>query len=189
MRKMLFLSIAVLSVAGLHGPRGSRQHLAVSAEAPLDASRTELDASRTGALEEPCEAGCSVGSHPVTPLTANEYREQLRRIARGPEGDRTQALETLLFHGTQVRELARDLGLGPLEGEQAALLRRELARTHARLWLRVVDEQGEVRAEVDGVRFPIGRKEHIHPVARNLQPPEISGTIQRTGLRHLWTRL
>ena len=186
MRKTLFLFIAVLSIVGLEWLRGSGQQEGPPARALLEIAPPEAQET----LKEACAAGCSVGSHPITPLAASEYREHLQALAQGPEDTRTKALETLLFHGPQVRELTRELGLAPLAGEPAARLRRELARTHARLWLRVVDEQGEVRAAVDGERFPIGRKEHVHAsVARNLQPPEISGTIQRTGLHHLWTRI
>ena len=141
-------------------------------------------------LGEACEAGCSVGNHPIAPLTEAEYLELLGEFSASSGERRTEALETLLFHGRQVSDFSARLGTGPLGGKDAEFILRELSRTHARLWLRLVDDAGVVRARVDGARFPVGQKEHVHVSStHDLQPPEISGTIHRTGLHHLWTRI
>ena len=55
-----------------------------------------------------------------------------------------------------MRRLLAQRGRGSLGGELGRLLRRELRRTYVRLWLRVVDERGVVRASVEGARMPIG---------------------------------
>ena len=68
-------------------------------------------------------------------------------------------------------------------------LKQELARCHAQIQLRIIDAQGKQRMTFDR-RVPIGIKQHLHPKAADgFTPPEISFTIQRVGLEHLWTRL
>ena len=136
-----------------------------------------------------CATGCAVGNHPITPLGELGYLGALERMATGSAAEKEAALETLLFHGLETRDLLADLGTGPLAPSDAALLRRELSRRHARLSVRVVDETGVVRAEIDHARFRVGIKEHVHATTERLQPPEVSGTVHRTGLHHLWTRL
>ena len=149
------------------------------------ASAALSDSSASG-----CQAGCSTANHPVRDLTEPEYRAHLAQWVSAQGEESTAALETLLFHGRQARRFVSDLGLVDLPVERASFLLRELSRTHARVWLRLVDDHGVIRASVDGARFPIGEKEHV-PVTSSvrLQPPEISGTVHRTGLHHLWTRI
>lgn len=149
----------------------------------------DVDFPRNEAPES-CSTGCSTTSHPIRPLTDGDFRRLVAGLAGGSDVERRTAMETLLFHGTQVRDLVARLGLEALGEERGRTLRRELSRTHARLWLRLVDEEGVLRASVDGARMPVGQKEHIHATTtRDLQPPEVSGTIHRTGVDHLWIRL
>ena len=66
----------------------------------------------------------------------------------------------------------------------------ELARTHAFLSVRLVAEDGTERVRLDRARILIGEKQHFFPeTAAGLQAPEISGTLQRVGVSHLWARL
>ncbi len=98
-------------------------------------------------------------------------------------------LETLLFHAPQVVPYLREEGCGALNSDHADFLKRELSRTHARIQLRVIDANGKERMTFDR-KVPIGEKQHLHPKeAEGFAPPEISFTVQRVGLRHLWTRL
>lgn len=153
-------------------------------------SKVEPALPTSPASSAECATGCAVGNHPIEPLSADDYRSALRGLAAGGSDERARALETLLFHGTRTSELMERLGTGRLDGEDAALLRRELSRTHARLSLRLVDESGTVRARVDRARFPIGVKEHVHATGSvDLPAPEVSGTVHRTAPHHLWTRL
>lgn len=144
-----------------------------------------------------CKTGCSVGNHPIEPLAEGEFLGLVEGLADDdlPETERTRALEMLLFHGARTRELIAKHGLDALEPSLADSLRRELSRTHARLSLRIIDEHDVVRAVLDEARMPVGVKEHVHVSAADpsapdaLQPFEVSGTVHRTGMRHLWARL
>jgi len=139
---------------------------------------------------EACEAGCSISSHPVEPLLRAEYLDLVKTYANGDEGKRLSALETLLFHAPHTRQFMDVIGTPQLGDMEASILRDELSKTHVRLWLRVVDQDGIVRARIDGARFPISQKTHLHMTdTRDLPTPEVSGTIYRTGLHHLWTRI
>ena len=180
-RYFFILIAAFVSVAWLqHGAR----RIEATPEAEIPAAGKSL------ADQEGCAAGCAIGNHPIEPITEGEYRSLLGSLANGSAKERHDALETLLFHGREARGYVDRLGTDPLSSEQARGLRRELAKTHVRLWLRLVDERGVVRAQIDGEVFPIGERTHMaFTDSKDLQLPEASGTIHRTGLHHLWTRM
>jgi len=137
-----------------------------------------------------CQAGCSTSSHPIDPLTRPEYLHLLDTFTNGNGESRASALETLLFYGHHVRDWIDGADGQRLSDEDESFLCDELAKTHVRLWMRLVDGKGIVRAKVDGVRVPIGSKSHVHMTdTHDLQAPEVSGTVYRTGLHHLWTRI
>ena len=178
----LVIAVVALAVGGHRWLSGAKE-IAPEAEAVSGAGAVSKD-------DRACQAGCSIGNHPITPLTGEEYQGLLGELSNGTTEEQAAALEMLLFHGARSRELIADVGLGSLDPERAELLRRELSRTHARVWLRLVDEHGITRVSIDGARFPLGIKEHVHAtVTHDLPPPEISGTVHRTGLHHLWTRI
>ena len=146
--------------------------------------------STADASDEVCATGCSVGNHPIVPLTSTELKELFEHFSTASGKERESALDTLLFHGHQSRGQLDAIGSAFLVPEQLEFLRRELSKTHARVWMRVVDDRGVVRAGINGHRFPIGIKEHAHVEnTMDLPAPEISGTVHRTGLHHLWTRI
>lgn len=139
--------------------------------------------------EKRCAAGCSAAGPPAAELGPAEIATCLEEIASQPLGEASLELETLLFHARQVVPYLHAKGLGPLRSEQTMFLKRELARTHAHIQIRVVDAAGKQRMTFDR-RVPIGVKQHLHPgEAQGFAPPEISFTIQRVGLHHLWSRL
>ena len=136
-----------------------------------------------------CAAGCSVAEPAVAKLGAGEIAHCLGKMADQPVGEASLELETLLFHAGQVIPYLQASGPGPLKSQQSRFLKRELARSHAHLRLRVIDAEGKERMSFDR-RVPIGVKQHLHPEAADgFAPPEISFTIHRVGLHHLWTRL
>ncbi len=160
-----------------------------------DRTNLTLDAEpdRAGAESDSpkgCQTGCSISSHPVEPLIRTEYLDLVRTYASRDAETRLSALETLLFHAPRTRQFMDDIGTPQLGATEASILREELSKTHVRLWLRIVDQDGTVRAKIDGALFAISQKTHIHMTStRDLSPPEVSGTIYRTGLHHLWTRI
>jgi len=136
-----------------------------------------------------CAAGCSVAGPPAAELSPAKIASCLGQIANQPLGEASLELETLLFHAGQVVPYLQDKGMAPLNSEQARFLKRELARTHAHIRLRIVDAEGNERMTFDRL-VPIGVKQHLHAKeAQGFAPPEISFTIHRVGLHHLWSRL
>ena len=105
----------------------------------------------------------------------------MTRCAAEPLDETGRAFETLLFYGRQARQL--------LESEGAAVLRRELARAHVRVSIRLTDERGVVRAELYPTRAPLDRRHVFEMKTHNVQPLVVSGTVKRVGLYHLWKRL
>jgi hypothetical protein len=139
--------------------------------------------------EPKCAAGCSAAEAPTNELGAKEVARCLREIAKQPVGEASLELETLLFHAGQVIPYLQTFGQEPLESEHSHFLKRELARSHAHIQLRVVDSNGRERMTFDR-HVPIGVKQHLHSEeAEGFAPPEVGFTIQRVGLHHLWTRL
>jgi len=124
-------------------------------------------------------------------LSRADLERLLHTWSADPDGDEGRlALDTILFHGPRARALAWQAGFGALAPDRARFLARELERDHARLALRLVDDAGAVRLHLPPTRVPLGEKQHIvvHD-AGGLQPPEVSGTVKRVGLSHLWVRL
>ena len=139
--------------------------------------------------EQVCASGCAVSRHPTKELTKTDYRQLLRQFLREPISEDSQALESLLFFGWQTREMIKKYGTGPLDPRRAAVLQDELARTHANISIRVVDENGIVRSSLPQTSVPLDRRHVFSMTVNKVQPLVTSGTVKRVGLHHLWTRL
>ena len=139
--------------------------------------------------EQVCASGCAVSRHPTKELTITVYRRLLRQFQHEPISEDSQALETLLFYGRQTSEMIIDNGIGPLGRQRAAVLQDELARTQAKISIRVVDENGVVRSSLPQTSVPLDRRHVFSMDVNKVQPLVTSGTIKRVGLHHLWTRL
>ena len=142
-------------------------------------------------LDEVCATGCSAASYVDGELSQAELARLLavwESAPASPEGE--LALDTLLFYGPQTRALAWRSGFDGLSHSRAKLLARELERDQARVSVRLVNEAGEERLYLPPTRFPLGEKQHVMAErTSDLQPPEVSGTVKRVGLSHLWVRL
>ena len=152
-----------------------------------------VDGEPAHATHEPestCATGCAAVKDGGPVLSEEEYRALVDDFTRGAPDVRLAALEALLFHGSRARDLVDRLGTGALDDESRAMLDAELARTHAFLSVRLVAEDGSERIRLDRARIPIGEKQHLFPeTAVGMPAPEISGTLQRVGVSHLWARL
>lgn len=137
-----------------------------------------------------CVGSCSAVKDDHPDLPTHRYHELIAQFAKQPLSEKSKALETLLFHHARAQTLLADHGAPGLDEKRRALLARELKRTHAWLEARLIDEHGVVRVHLKPTRVPLGIKQHLWPkdvVA--IQPTEVSGTVKRVGLYHLWTRL
>jgi len=137
---------------------------------------------------EVCATGCSAVPGLDKDLTEAKFRELIAAYATQPMTEESEALEALLFHGAATRALL-ETATFELDAERADFLRRELAITHARVDVRVIDEHGRERMHLGETRFPLGEKQHVHAhETARLQSPEVSGTVHRVGVKHLWAR-
>jgi hypothetical protein len=139
---------------------------------------------------EACTTGCAAVKDGGPELSEEEYRALIDDFAWGAFDERHAAFEALLFHGSRARDLVERLGTGALDAVSRDRLDTELARTHALLSVRLVAEDGSERVRLERARIPIGEKQHLIPeTAVGIPAPEISGTLQRVGVSHLWARL
>ncbi len=136
-----------------------------------------------------CASGCAASRHPTDRLTRPLFRRLMAQFAHQPADETSPAFETLLYYGRQAKEFVDSEGTSPLDPERAAVLRRELSCTHARISIRVVDEHGVVRTSLPPTRVPLDRRHVFEMDTNNLQPLQTSGTVKRVGLYHLWNRL
>jgi hypothetical protein len=144
----------------------------------------------TNTLGEPCKTGCRVTTHDIPVLddaTISTLVEDLAEETR--PGSDSVALETLLFHADSLRRYVGTHGAAAL-GRHRELLVHELTITHAIMQVRVVDEAGLLRAQFAPTRVPLGHKTHHFATQTHRLPGlEVSGTVIRVGLEHVWSRL
>lgn len=139
---------------------------------------------------EICATGCALAATGAKELSEGEFLSLLSDLSSEGWSTDNSALETLLFHGPRSRALLDSLGRGPLDQETAERLEAELALTHALLVVRLVEDDGTVRVQVQPRRLLLGERTHmLADLALGVQTPEITGTIVRVGLKHLWVRL
>lgn len=136
-----------------------------------------------------CASGCALSRHPTGKLTSKRFSEMMGRFAHEQVGAASPSLEELLFYGLQTRELIVANGFGSINTKQAEFLWAELKRTHAKISLRVIDSNGEIRTWLPPTRVPLDRRHVFEMETKNLQPLVTSGTVKRVGLDHLWIRL
>ncbi|MCA8919637.1 MAG: hypothetical protein KDB32_11205 [Planctomycetes bacterium] len=138
--------------------------------------------------DKPRCASCGDARHPTAPLLLGEYETLIAQYANDPVDD-SEALDSLCYYGVQTRDMLRDHGVGDLDAEHAEFFKREISRTHAFLSVRVTDENGVVRISMLRKRVAFDQRAH-HEVDEvvDVLPPEISGTVKRVGLYHIWAR-
>ncbi|MCH7728150.1 MAG: hypothetical protein IH991_16980 [Planctomycetes bacterium] len=138
---------------------------------------------------EVCSSGCAVSNHPTEELTHDKFRELIRQFADDDIDENSLAYETLLFYGRQTQALLTTLGPGELDPLRTASLKAELSKSNAKVWIRLLDENGEIRSFCPPTNVPMDRRHVFKMDANNLQPLVTSGTVKRVGLDHLWVRL
>lgn len=139
--------------------------------------------------EELCASGCAVSRHPTSILSQERFQYLLDGYASGAMDATNESLEELLFYGPQTRKLISSVGIGQLERLHARFLWEQLTFTHAKISIRVTDDQGVVRSWIDPTRVPFDRRHVFQMDTNQVQSLVTSGTVKRVGLNHIWTRL
>ena len=113
----------------------------------------------------------------------------MQQYSYQPVNVASPALEELLYFGPQTLALLEQQGQAMLDTEHADFLRRELNRTHARISIRVIEQDGTRRSWLPPTRVPFDRRHVFEMKTESLQPLVTSGTVKRVGLHHIWARL
>ena len=174
--------LAWILVHGVRGEGGGETFPrdGVAAESPVGPPHEDAPAE--------CRGGCRT-VRPQDPLSPAEIRQLLGQVATQEVAAATPEVETLLFHGRQVLGYLEVHGGAPLDEVRQRVLRDELARNHVTLALRVVDKTGRTRVALRDT-VPVGEKQHLHAQeVYDIHPPEVSFTVKRVGLHHLWMRI
>lgn len=136
-----------------------------------------------------CKSGCAASNHPTLDLADGEFHRLLGEYASSPADENTPAFEALLYYGKQTRDLLAREGSTPLDEPHRRRLSRELARTHARISVRIVDGDERRRVWLPPTRVPLDRRHVFTMETVDLQPLVTSGTVKRVGQDYLWVRL
>lgn len=136
-------------------------------------------------IEEKCATGCA--AIPDTKFSKENFLQTIRTYAKDPLTKQSAALETLLFYGKETQKWLAETSF--LDKEHMDILQRELQKKHVAISLRIVDENNDLRLELEPTIVKVGEKyhQHIHKT-KDMQEVEISGTIKRVGVDHLWSR-
>jgi hypothetical protein len=139
--------------------------------------------------EKVCASGCAASRHPTERLDESNYWRLLREYTYEPMDQTNNALEALLYYGPQTRKWIETKGVGRLDQKRAEFLWEQLQITHARISIRVTDDQGIVRTWNEPTRVPFDRRHIFEMQVNGVQPLVTSGTVKRVGLNHNWVRL
>lgn len=137
---------------------------------------------------EECTTSCSLAKHPIAPFAAADFEVAMQEYAKHDAEEPSEPLERLLFYGPDTRRFLETFGADALPAQHLRVLERELARDHAMVSLRLVDEADNVVVVYGPHSVPIGQKQHLAPVGDDLQAMEFNGTVMRTGVNYLWSR-
>ena len=182
----LFLatSTAIGGCAGGGGGDSEEPAPTVIIESPVPTGKV----AKADGNKEECTTSCSLAKHPVPPFDELDYELAIQHYADELPGVESESFEQLLFYGPRTVHFMKELGTEGLSQAHLDALERELARDHALVSLRLVDESNGVVASYGPERVPIGIKQHLAPSNDELQAMEFNGTVMRTGVNYLWAR-
>ena len=156
--------------------------------------RTDLQTHDSNALFEPhghqfCASGCAASRHPTKTLKRDHFERLLVEYTYEPMDQTNNALEELMYFGSQTRKMIESHGVGKLDSKRAEFLWEQLKFNKAKVSIRVLDESGNVRTWVEPTAVPFDRRHIFEMQTSNVQPLVTSGTVKRVGLNHIWCRL
>ena len=155
--------------------------------------RTDLTHD-SNALFEPhgekfCASGCAASRHPTKTLTQDHFESLLVAYTYEPMDQTNNALEELIYFGSQTQKMIESHGVGTLDSKRSEFLWEQLKYNKAKVSIRVVDEAGTVRTWIEPTTVPFDRRHLFEMQTNDVQPLVTSGTVKRVGLNHIWARL
>lgn len=158
--------------------------------APIKAARVDKHAHAVvPGKKGDCETGCGSGSAVKMDVSDEALRGFLHRYAKEPMKSGSKGLESLLFYGEKTEDFLRREAPTELDAKRLAFLRRELARKHVWLQIRIVDRKGKLRVVVKPKLVHITHHFHLHAdKIDRIQAPSFGGKVKRVGLHHIWVR-
>ena len=166
---------------------------------PLDATswpghQNDLKTHDSTVIFEPhgdqvCASGCAASRHPTETLTREHFERLLIEYTYEPLDQTNNALEELMYFGSQTRAMLQSFGVGQLDSRRAEFLWEQSKLNKAKVSIRVLDQAGDVRTWIEPTTVPFDRRHVFEMQTRNVQPLVTSGTVKRVGLNHIWTRL
>ncbi len=183
--------VPAIRVPGIEAKSGMLDHQKMLANAAkvFDSFAHDKTAFFEAHGEQLCASGCAASRHPTEELTSDYFSRLLTEYSIQPMTSESPALEELLYYGPQTRKLIELHGFSPLDSQRASFLWEELKTTHAKISIRVIDENNEIRTWLEPTLVPFDRRHVFEMETKRLQPLVTSGTVKRVGLDHMWVRL
>lgn len=139
--------------------------------------------------DQVCASGCAASRHPTQELTREHFERLLVEYTYEPMDQTNNALEELMYFGSQTRDMLQSFGIGQLDSQRAEFLWEQLKLNKAKVSIRVLDQSGDVRTWIEPTTVPFDRRHVFEMQTNNVQPLVTSGTVKRVGLNHVWARL
>jgi hypothetical protein len=140
-------------------------------------------------IDGDCVGGCAVVQREYEHVQPEAMEEMLQAVVATDFGSESHALDEFLFYWEDTAPWLSERGPVGIDSNWFNFLRKELAHQTVHMSVRVRDMDGRELITMDHV-VQIGVKAHVEATLKTeIQLPEFSGTVERTGLYHLWTRL
>lgn len=135
-----------------------------------------------------CQAGCLYVPGPG--ISDDAVLDNMKALRNVPVGEEAEALDNLLFYDEDTRRVIAKGDPLPLTADWQAFLVKQLLKRNVIFQLRVVDDEGKVRATVEPTLMALGVKRHMDTTNNvKVQPIDANGTMVRVGLNHIWYRM
>lgn len=136
-----------------------------------------------------CASGCAASRHPTKTLTREHFENLIVAYTYEPMDQTNNALEELVYFGSQTRKMIEFYGVGQLDTPRAKFLWDQLKYDKAKVSIRVLDQSGTIRTWIEPTVVPFDRRHVFEMQTNDIQPLVTSGTVKRVGLNHIWARL
>jgi hypothetical protein len=160
----------------------------------LDSDSTPVDVTLADTPDDHGSVACGTSCAGPDPSDFDHLEAELIPFLfedwnQQPIGEPTEELETLLFYFQDTSAYLASQGATGLDAEHERFLREQLARDTVSVQMRVVEDDGTVRASLPAQDIPLKAKQHlVFDGTGSLGHLETGGKVKRVGLAHLWSR-